>query len=125
MADERMELYDRTIKRLARCGAKDPTSQIISLAEEIERYRSKIRSMELHIINLDAAGGGAKWIPVEERLPHEFVSVLVCIPCEHPLPTVQEAYLAGGVWVTRTAFFDGKDVTHWMQLPEPPAYKEG
>lgn len=122
MTDERMELYDRTIKRLARCGIKDPTSQIISLAEEIEHYRSKIHGMELHILKLD--GAGAKWIPVEERLPYEFVSVLACIPCEHPLPTVQEAYLAGGVWVTRTAFFDGKDVTHWQPMPEPPADKE-
>ena len=44
--EERNELYDKTIKRLARAGAKDPTNQIIFLAEEIERYRAKIRGLE-------------------------------------------------------------------------------
>lgn len=38
----------------------------------------------------------SKWIPVTERLPKEFVSVLVCVPTEAPLPTVKEAYLANG-----------------------------
>lgn len=61
-----------------------------------------------------------KWIPATERLPQEFVSVIVCIPCEHPLPMVKEAYLANGCWATRTAIFSEKDITHWMPLPEPP-----
>ena len=63
---------------------------------------------------------GSKWIPVTERLPQEFVSVLVCIPCEHPFPTVKEAYLTNDYWVTKTSIFSDKDVTHWMPLPEPP-----
>lgn len=44
--EERNELYDKTIKRLARVGANDPTNQIIFLAEEIERYRARIRGLE-------------------------------------------------------------------------------
>ena len=63
---------------------------------------------------------GSKWIPVTERLPEEFVSVIVCIPCEHPLPMVKEAYLANGCWATKCAIFFDKDVTHWMPLPNPP-----
>lgn len=39
-------LYEQTVKRLARTGIKDPTAQIIALAEEIERYRDKIRCLE-------------------------------------------------------------------------------
>ena len=61
-----------------------------------------------------------KWISVTERLPQNFVSVLAYIPCEHPLPTVKEAYLADGSWVTRTSLFFTKEVTHWMPLPNPP-----
>lgn len=61
-----------------------------------------------------------KWIPVEERLPQEFVSVLVCIPSENPLPTVKEAYLANGAWATKMAIFFMEEVTHWMPLPERP-----
>lgn len=40
------ELYANTVKRLARGGITDPTSIIVSLAEEIERYRDKIYGLE-------------------------------------------------------------------------------
>ena len=46
-----LELYTQTVKRLARGGIKDPTSQIIALAEEIERYRAKIRYLEEAVKN--------------------------------------------------------------------------
>ncbi len=46
MTKEHQELYNQTVKRLARGGIKDPTAQIIALAEEIECYRAKIRGME-------------------------------------------------------------------------------
>lgn len=61
-----------------------------------------------------------KWIPVTERLPQEFVSVLVSIPSENPLPTVREAYLANGAWATKMAIFFMEEVTYWMPLPNPP-----
>lgn len=40
------DLYSQTVKRLARGGINDPTSQIIALAEEIEGYREKIYALE-------------------------------------------------------------------------------
>lgn len=60
------------------------------------------------------------WIPATERLPEEFVSVLVHIPGESPLPTVKETYLAGRQWYTRFDIYTSEEVTHWMPLPEPP-----
>lgn len=60
------------------------------------------------------------WISVEERLPDEFVSVLICVPREAPLSEVREAYLANGWWASKTAIFQAKDVTHWMPMPEAP-----
>lgn len=42
MTEAQKELYTKTVTRLARIGAKDPTAQIIALAEEIERYRGQV-----------------------------------------------------------------------------------
>ena len=62
-----------------------------------------------------------RWIPVTERLPEPFVSVLVQMPGEKPFPTVREGYIStDGKWVG--GYFKRKtdEVTHWMPLPEPP-----
>lgn len=64
--------------------------------------------------------GYYRWNPVKERLPEQFVSVLIYVPSEKPLPTVKEAYLANGAWVTKIAIFFQEEVTHWMPMPEPP-----
>lgn len=61
-----------------------------------------------------------KWIPVTEQLPEEYVSVLVCIPSEHPLPIVKEAYLANHCWATKMWIFREHEITHWMPMPEGP-----
>lgn len=50
-----MQQYTSTVARLARAGVKDPTAQIIFLAEEIERYREKIYGLEDHIKKLTEA----------------------------------------------------------------------
>ena len=62
-----------------------------------------------------------QWISVEDRLPEAFVSVLVYMPEERPLPTVHEGYVTNnGKWYAH--FFEREpfEVTHWMPLPEPP-----
>lgn len=46
MTPKQQELYNKTMKRLGRMGAKGPTKQIVALAEEIERYRTKILRLE-------------------------------------------------------------------------------
>lgn len=46
MTPEEQKIYTKTVQRLARGGIKDPTAQIIALAEEIERYRDKIHKLE-------------------------------------------------------------------------------
>ena len=61
-----------------------------------------------------------KWIPVTDKLPPEFLSVLVCIPSEHPLPVVKEAYLAKGCWYAKTWIYSQSEITHWRLMPEPP-----
>lgn len=61
-----------------------------------------------------------KWIPVTERLPEDFVSVIIYVPSESPLPMVKEAYRANEFWATKMQIFSDEEVTHWMPLPEPP-----
>lgn len=46
MTEREQKVYNATVARLARIGAKDPTSQIIELAEEIDLYRDKIIWLE-------------------------------------------------------------------------------
>lgn len=83
---------------------------------ELEEYKEtivpalmeKIRSLE------------QRWMPVNVRKPQEFVSVLVYVPGMAPLPTVYEAYLAKGCWVTRTMILQEREVTHWMPMPAGP-----
>ena len=63
-----------------------------------------------------------EWIPVTERLPETFVSVLAYIPSEVPMPTIHESYIADhGAWVRISTGERYKPyaVTHWMPLPEP------
>lgn len=63
-----------------------------------------------------------EWIPVSERLPEPFVSVLVQMPGEEPCPTVREGYLAkDGTWYGGHFLREPGEVTHWMPMPE---YKE-
>ena len=60
-----------------------------------------------------------KWIPVSERLPEPFVSVLVQMPDEEPCPTVREGYLTNnGTWYAAHFEREQSEVTHWMPMPE-------
>lgn len=59
------------------------------------------------------------WIPVEDHLPEEFVSVQAHMTDAGPFPSVREGYLAGGRW-----FFPALDEFHpvdrWRAFDEPP-----
>ena len=59
------------------------------------------------------------WIPVTERLPANFVSVLGYMPAAAPFPPVRECYTVGDAFYF-PALTDTQMVTHWMPLPEPP-----
>ena len=67
-----------------------------------------------------------RWIPVTERLPKPFESVLALIPSEAPLPTVHESYIADHdewVCILTVERYKPGEVTHWMPMPE--MMKEG
>lgn len=83
-----MQQYTSTVARLARGGVKDPTAQIIALAEEIERYREKIRDLEDHIKTLTKAPLPKK---LERHLPlgNPYIELRpTCSECGAPLEKV-------------------------------------
>ena len=58
------DLYKYTAERLGRVGIKDPTSLIITLAQEIESYRARIKQMQDYIGHLTE---GRNRVPYHER----------------------------------------------------------
>lgn len=65
------------------------------------------------------------WISVKDMVPDAFVSVLIFMPREYPLPTVHEGYYANGNWYWYFAggqLEDG-EVTYWSPMPEGPNNK--
>ena len=60
-----------------------------------------------------------KWIPVTERLPKNFVSVLGYMTDAGDFPPVRECYTVGNAFFF-PALGDKHPVSHWMEIPEPP-----
>jgi hypothetical protein len=62
-----------------------------------------------------------RWVPVSERKPEQFVSVLIFAPEMAPRPMVHAGYLARGNWVIPgIQILEGHEVTHWMEMPVGP-----
>ena len=85
-------------------------------ADTLEAQQKRIKELEAE----------RRWIPVTERLPKPFESVLALIPSEAPLPTVHESYIADHdewVCILTVERYKPDEVTHWMPMPE--MMKEG
>lgn len=94
-----------------------------NVLDYIDEAADTLESQQKRIEELEAEH---RWIPVTERLPKPFESVLAYIPSEAPLPTVHESYIADHdewVCILTVERYKPGEVTHWMPLPEPP--KEG
>ena len=66
-----------------------------------------------------ATSDESKWIPVTERLPKNFISVLGYMTDAGDFPPVRECYTVGNAFFF-PALSDKHPVSHWMPLPEPP-----
>lgn len=60
-----------------------------------------------------------EWIPVSERLPQNFVSVLGYMTDAGEFPPVRECYTVGNAFFF-PALGDVHPVSHWCELPQPP-----
>ena len=77
-------------------------------------------TLSADIVNWVGEGEERRWIPVTERLPKPFESVLAYIPSEAPLPTVHESYIADHdewVCILTVERYKPGEVTHWMPMP--------
>lgn len=91
--------------------------------QELAEYRDVIVPAMMERLR-ELEQGKPAWIPVNERKPEEFVSVLIYAPGMAPLPTVHEAYLARECWVKPgMMILQGHEVTHWMEMPVGPGKK--
>lgn len=64
-----------------------------------------------------------RWVSVKEMIPDSFVSVLMYMPSEYPLPMVHEGYYANGYWYGANGKLDNGVVTYWSPMPEGPKNK--
>ena len=78
---------------------------------------NKIEKIASHLI----ANGVTvqEWISVDERLPHNFVSVLGYMTDAGEFPPVRECYTVGNAFFF-PALGDIHPVSNWCKMPQPP-----
>ena len=88
-------------------AAKDARDRLY----ELYYYKNRCRELE------------QRWIPVSHTtMPEPFVSVLVYMPQESPHLTVCEGFVSNdGHWIAGDFRREPDEVTHWMEMPKPPA----
>lgn len=67
MTEKQQELYIKTKARLRRMGVENPADVIVALAEEIDRYREKIHTMEEFIAKRKSKRGNESALVAELR----------------------------------------------------------
>ena len=98
----------------------DVREKLVELIESA-RYWGINTSEEIADNLLDSGVTVQEWISVDDMLPEPFVSVLVQMPGEEPFPTVREGFISNdGIWQSAMFRREPGEVTHWMQMPQPP-----
>ena len=67
MTEKQQEIYIRTKERLRRLGKENPADVIVALAEEIDHYRAKIRTLEEFIAKRERKHGNETGLVAELR----------------------------------------------------------
>ncbi len=82
------------------------------------------QSKALGVVHVGIGQQIPRWIPVEERLPEEFATVLVVISTPSGSHvSFMSRHAQDGFWQHADGDIDEINVTHWMPLPEPPEVK--
>ena len=64
-----------------------------------------------------------EWIPVDERIPENFISVLGYMTDAGEFPPVRECYTVGNAFFF-PALGDIHPVSHWCEMPKPAEESE-
>lgn len=95
---------------------KDKSDETI--ANAFREFYSKLKEGYVALIKSQPSIG---WISPKEQLPRPFESVLVHIPCDTPLPTVNQGYFTQDN-TFMTLYGDSytmDEVSFWMPMPKP------
>ena len=111
-----MKEFDRRI----RAGGDDAIAAVSEYVAEQERLVAQVQSMLQRACDRQ----WREWIPVEDRLPEEFATVLVVISTPSGSHvSFMSRHPQDGFWQHADGDIDEINVTHWMPLPEPPEVK--
>jgi hypothetical protein len=87
-----------------------------------QNFTNKMKEGFVNLINMQPRVSAGGWIRTADEQPGMFVSVLMYVPGDHPLPVVHEGYLTGdNIWVSVYGEpYTIDEVPLWMPMPEPP-----
>lgn len=93
------------------------------ILHSLNEFKDKMKEGFANLINRQPRVSCGGWIRTADELPGMFVSVLMYIPGDHPLPVVHEGYLnKENIWFSlfHEASYTMDEVPFWMPMPEPP-----
>lgn len=119
LRDKAARAEGRDYRKMLTVAAEKIVELETELREEMHRH-DRLQDFEVaEAEELRKAREGYRWIPVTERLPENFISVLGHMPDAAPFPTVRECYT-----IDKVFFFPALNavhpVTHWRPMPEQP-----
>ena len=95
----------------------DVREKLVELIESA-RYWGGNTSEEIADNLLENGVTVQEWIPVNERLPENFISVLGYMTDAGEFPPVRECYTVGNAFFF-PALGDVHPVSHWCEMPKP------
>ncbi len=108
-------------------NAREKLIELLKNLPQVNHFEAQVQGMDYvfgcaadHLISHGVTfATDNKWIPVTERLPKNFVSVLGYMTDAGDFPPVRECYTVGNAFFF-PALCDKHPVSYWMPLPEPP-----
>lgn len=108
--DEQLQWIRNAVNGNAKfCNSEPPYSEEEELARKIMQMHARIAELEAE----------RRWIPVSERMPDDWESVLT-IDISKSTQDVVSAFYNPETSLWSTPFSSDLWVTHWMPLPESP-----